>query len=187
LKSLADMVVGEMLRQVDTEAGWSDRVAQTTTAAKFFNSIPDERDLSVLLFDIDDVLSSHDDDNSRMSPGEIFAQLLHDHFPTALSIVHLGEYHFCVLIKSDRSFDEVRAISRLCSDAKNLLCFADGHESLTPFVGRIQYDSNKYASADNVLHDAERMFLRHERQPLPGDTEIKQFLKELVGWRKTIF
>lgn len=187
LENLADMVVVELVRNLNTRSDVSDRTPETTTGAEFFNSIPDQRDSSVLLFDIDDVLASHDKRTSSLSPGEIFTQLLHDHFPTALSVAHIGDYHFCVLLKSDEEFDEVRAINHLCSDAKNLLCFADGHKFLTPFVGRIQCNSNKYASVDDMLRDANRMLLQHERQPVPDETDSKRFLKALVGWRKTIF
>ena len=187
LKKLADMVVDEMTKCVDTKAHWSGRAAQEITGAEFFASIPEERGLSVLLFDIDDVLSSHDDMNPGMSPGEIFAQILHEHFPTARSIAHIGDYHFCVLLKADKNFDEVRAINHLCSKAKELLCFADGHDFLTPFVGRILYNSNKYASVDDMLRDADGMFLKHERPPLPDKADMRKLLKALVGWRKTIF
>lgn len=187
LKNLADMVVSEILKDVDAETGQLARTPQTTTGAEFFDSIPQEHGHSVLLFDIDDVLASHDDANSEMSPGEIFGGLLHDYFPTATSIAHVGDYHFCVLLKADEDFDEVRAINHLCSNARHLLCFADGHEALTPFVGRIQYNSTKYASVDDVLRDADRMFLKHEREPAPDRIRVKQFVKELVGWRKTIF
>ncbi len=187
LENLANVVVGEMTRQVDADAHRWGRVPRTTTGAKFFRGIPYERGLSVLLFDIDDVLASHDDANPETSPGDIFVQLLRDHFPTAASIAHIGDYHFCVLLKEDRKFDEVRAINRLCSDARHLLCFAEGHEHLTPFVGRIEYNSSKYTFIEDVLRDADRMFLSHERQPLSPRTNVKQVLKELVGWRKTIF
>ena len=187
LTDLADMVVGEMLRGVDAEANRSDRVTHTIVGASFFKAIPDERGLSVLLFDIDDVLASHDDENPGLSPGEIFSHLLHDYFPTARSIARIGDYHFCVLLRLDETYDEVRAINRLCSDTQKLLCFADGHEFLTPFVGHLQYDPDGDASADDMLLDAERMFLRHERVPIPDGPDIKQFLKNLVSPRKTIF
>ncbi|MGI9234462.1 MAG: GAF domain-containing protein [Woeseiaceae bacterium] len=187
LKNLADMVVGEILKDVRAEAVQPERAAQTLTGAEFFDSIPEERGHSVLLFDIDDVLASHDELNLEISPGEIFTGLLHDYFPMATSIAHVGDYHFCVLIKSASDFDEVRAINHLCSDAKDLLCFAEGHDNLTPFVGRIQYNSSKYASVDDVLRDANRMFLNHERQPASDGVSVKQFVRELVGWRKTIF
>ena len=187
LKNLADTVVGEMLRRVDTETDQSDRVTHTMAGASFFDAIPDEHGLSVLLFDIDDVLASHDDENSGLSPGAIFSQLLHDYFPTARSIAHIGDYHFCVLLKPDETDDEVRAINRLCSDAKKLLCFADGHEFLTPFVGHLQYNPDRDTSLDDMLLDAERMFLRHERVPIPDGPCTNQFLKNLVTPRKTIF
>jgi len=187
LESLADMVVGEMLTRVDAKADRSDRVSHSIAGASFFDAIPDEHGLSVLLFDIDDVLASHDDENSGLSPGEIFLQLLHDYFPTARSIAHIGNYHFCVLLGRDETYDEVRAINRLCSDAKKLLCFADGHEFLTPFVGRLQHNPDREASVDDMLLDAERMFLSHERVTIPDGPDISQFLKKLVTPRKTIF
>ena len=187
LQNLADMVVGEILRKVDAQTDQSDRVTHMIAGSEFFDSIADERRLSVLLFDIDDVLAAHDDENSDTSPGDVFAQLLHDHFPTARSIAHIGDYHFCVSLGREEGFDELKAISCLCSDAKNLLCFAEGHHFLTPYVGRMQYDPDRYASVDDMLVDAERMFLNHEREPVPRESDIKQFLKEMVGWRKTIF
>lgn len=187
LKYLADMVVAEIDRKIDAQAGWSDRVTHAINGLAFFESIADERDLSVLLFDIDDVLASHSDENAAVSPGAIFSQLLHDHFPAARSIAHIGDYHFCVALKPDRTFDDVKAINRLCSDAKSLLCFADGHHLLTPYVGRILNDPERYASSEDILADAERMFARHERQPAPHETDIRKFLKKLVGWRDTIY
>ena len=187
LKNLADMVVREITRERDAKAVSSERVTHTITGAEFFDLLEDDRDHSVLLFDIDDVLASHDDENSGTSPGEIFAQLLHDHFPTAQSIAHIGDYHFCVLLGQDGAFDEVKAISLVCSDARRLLCFAEGHHLLSPFVGRMQYDPERYASVDEMLVDAERMFLMHERQAEPHETDAKHFLKKLTGWRKTIF
>jgi GGDEF domain-containing protein len=176
-----------MLRRVDAEADPSDRITHTIAGTNFFDAIPDEPGLSVLLFDIDDVLASHDEENSGLSPGAIFSQLLHDYFPTARSIAHIGDYHFCVLLKLNETDDEVRAINRLCSDAKKLLCFADGHEFLTPFVGHLQYNPDRDGSLDDMLLDAERMFIRHERVPTPDSPFINQFLKDLVTPRKTIF
>lgn len=187
LLNLADMAVEEMMRFVDVETDPSGRTAQTITAPEFFESIPDERGLSVLLFDIDDVLDSHDDVNSAISPGELFSGLLHDHFPTAKSIAHIGDYHFCVLLRPSKEFDEVLAINRVCSAAKALLCFVDGHESLSPFVGHIHYNSHRYESVDDMVRDANRMFLMHERQASVGKIDVKKFVKEMVGWRKTIF
>lgn len=187
LQNLADIVVDEITRFVDVEVDRSHRTAHTVTGTEFFDSIPEERGLSVLLFDIDDVLSSHDESNPGVSPGEVFTELLHDHFPTAQSIAHIGDYHFCVLLSENRDFDEVRAINRLCSNAKDLLRFADGHDFLTPFVGRIHCDSEKYASIDDMVRDADEMFLRHERPRSPEKTDIIRVAKALVGWRETIF
>ena len=187
LTNLADLVAAEIIRRVDAEAEKSDRVTHTISGIEFFAGIADEPGCWALLFDIDDVLASHNDENSETSPGEVFSQLLHDHFPTAQSIAHIGDYHFCVSLVPDESFDEVKAINHLCSDAKKLLCFAEGHQFLTPYVGRVQNDPDRYSSGSDMLVEAERMFLRHERQPAPHESDIKQFLKELVGVRETIF
>lgn len=185
LQDLAEMVAGELIKDADAKAIGPDHVTHTISGERFFNAIPNERGLSVLLFDIDDVLASHDDDNASVSPGEIFAQLLHEHFPTALSIAHIGDYHFCVLLGPDEAFDEVRAINHVCSDAKKMLCFAAGHVTLAPFVGRIQYNSDRYASVDEMFLDADRMFLRHE--PIRDESDLHPFVRMLIGWRETIF
>ena len=187
LRNLADMVVEEIVRRGDSAVDRSTRVTHTLSGAEYFDSIPDQHGLSVLLFDIDDVLASHDDQGSGTSPGEIFAHLLHDHFPTAQSIAHIGHYHFCVALEPDEAFDEVRAIHRVCSDAKKLLCFAAGREFLTPFVGRLHYNTDRYASIDDMLVDADRMFLEHEPPPRPEASNVNRFLKRLIGGRKTIF
>ncbi|MBT8079248.1 MAG: GAF domain-containing protein [Gammaproteobacteria bacterium] len=187
LTHLSGMVVGEILRDFSENANRPDYSIQTITVAEFFDGIPRENGHSVLLFDIDDVLSAHSDGETQVSPGTIFMELLHDYFPTATSIAHVGDYHFCVLLKPNSSFDEVRAISHLCSDARKLLCFADGHESLTPFVGRISCSSGKYASVADMVFDAEQMILRHEIPSPATRTGVKQFLKNLVARPGTAF
>lgn len=187
LRDLADLVVEEIMRRGDSAIDRSTRVTQTISGANYFQSIPDAHGLSVLLFDVDDVLASHDDRNSGTSPGEIFADLLHDNFPAAQSIAHIGEYHFCVALEPDEAFDEVRAINRVCSDAKKMLRFADGHEFLTPFVGRLHYNADRYASVSDMFVDADRMFVEHERLLLPDESEFERFLKKLLARRKTIF
>ena len=185
LKNLADMVVGEIMSHVDAETERYDRTAQSMSATQFFDGIPQERGLSVLLFDIDDVLASHDDMQSGVSPGKIFENLLHDYFPSAPSIAHIGNYHFCVLLKADEAFDDVHAINRLCSVAKDALSFADGHESLTPFVGRIEFNFDKYASVADMRRAADGMFMRHEPPQSSDKTNLKRFIRSLAVWRRT--
>ena len=51
----------------------------------------------------------------------------------------------------------------------------------------VYYNSSKYASVKDMVRDADRMFLTHERHDSPGGPDIKGFIKEMVGWRKTIF
>lgn len=183
LENLAEMVVGEITRKVNADENRSARMTDVIAGAEFFDNVAKDPDCSVLLFDIDDVLASHDDRAPETSPGAVFAELLHDHFPSARSIAHIGDYHFCVSFGSGGRFDETRAINRLCSDTKKLLCFADGHQFLTPFVGRMQSDPDRYSSGADMLADAERMFLMHERQPPPRENDIRRFLKDFVGLR----
>jgi hypothetical protein len=38
-----------------------------------------------------------------------------------------------------------------------------------------------------MRRDADGMFRKHERQPLLDESNIKGFVKTLIGWRKTIF
>ena len=187
LQILAEMVAGEMTRDMGLVGDLPDTGPRTVSAAEFFDGVPTQSGCSVLLFDIDDVLTSNIDETSRLSPGAVFSRLLHEHFPTATSIAHIGNYHYCVLLDTENAFDEIRAISRLCSEARNQLYFAEGHDSLTPFVGRIQYRSDKYASVDDMRREANRMFDSHEKQPALDESGIRVFLKEMVGWRKTIF
>jgi hypothetical protein len=139
LTNLAEMVVGEIVRKVDAEADRFDRITHMISGTEFFDSIADERGCAVLLFDIDDVLASHDDDNSGTSPGEVFAHLLHDHFPTARSIAHIGDYHFCVSLGPDKVFDDpssdacktTRTSMHLVTTCYSMLsgCFTDMRDS----------------------------------------------------------
>jgi hypothetical protein len=187
LKNLADMVVSEIFGHVDAESDSSNHDSRIIFGANLFDETPGERGLSLLLFDISDACTSKNNSDSNALLGEIFARLLQSHFPTARSIARIGDHRFCVLLKADKDFDDARAINRLCADAKDAFCHDDGHGSLSAFVGRIQYDPDRYASIDEVLREADGMFFRHERQPLPDETDINRFVKALVGWRKTIF
>lgn len=186
LKNLADMVVGEMITSVDTETGLANRHAQIIAGAKCLEKGADAGELSLLLFDISDVFSSKGDIDPK-KPGTVFAELLRKHFPSAQSIAHLGGYHFCVLIKKDGTFDEALAINRLCADAKGSLHYDGGDGSLSIFVGCVRYDAKKYLSIDDMLREADGMFSRHEKQPLPDVKAHSKLVDALVSWRKTIF
>lgn len=186
LKNLADMVVGEMISNVDTETGLANRHAQTLAGAKCLEKGADAGELSLLLFDISDVFSSKGDTDPK-KPGTVFAELLRKHFSTAQSIAHLGGYHFCVLLKDDETFDEALAINRLCTDAKSSLHYDGSDGSLSIFVGCVRYDAKKYLSIDDMLREADGMFSRHEKQPLPKVKGRTGLVDALVSWRKTIF
>lgn len=186
LKNLADMVVGEMISNVDTETGLANRHAQILAGAKCLEKGADARELSLLLFDISDVFASGGDSDSQ-KPALIFADLLRKHFPAAQSIAHLGGYHFCVLHGRDKAFDEALAIDRLCAGAKDSLQYDGHHGSLSIFVGCLRYDATKYHSIDDMLREADGMFSRHEKQPLPDVKHRSGIVDTLVSWRKTIY
>lgn len=186
LERLAEMVAGELDREPDSTDCAPVRTTETTSGADFFERVTRDRDCSVLLFDIDDVLDSHDPSTPDVSPGTVFAYLLHERFPGAREIAHIGDYHFCVALGRNPDFDETRAVSHLCSDAKKLLCFAEGHQFLSPYVGRMHNDPTRYPSVDDMLAHAERMFEKHERQPTPRERDLRDFLKGLVGKRRSL-
>lgn len=187
LRNLANMVVEEMITYVDTETGLADRDTQIVAGARFFDDVAGERGLSLLLFDISVAFASHNDSDTQLSPGEIFAKLLHSHFPAAQSIAHIGGYRFGVLLKDDVGFDDSKATNRLCAVAKKLLRVKDGSDSLSPYVGRIQFNPDKYDSIDDMLNEADGMYVRHEREPLPHPAESNRFLTAVTNWRKTIY
>lgn len=186
LKNLADMVVGEMISNVDTETGLANRNAQMLAGAKCLEKGADAGELSLLLFDISDVFASGGDTESQ-KPAPIFADLLRKHFPVAQSIAHLGGYHFCVLHKENEDFDEALAINSLCAGARDLLHYDGSDGSLLIFVGCVRYDAKKYVSIDDMLREADGMFSRHEKQPLPEVKDRPGIVDTLASWRKTIF
>ncbi|MBT8103177.1 MAG: GAF domain-containing protein [Gammaproteobacteria bacterium] len=187
LKNLADMVVGEMIGYVDTETGLSNRDALISTGTSCFENDSTGRSLSLLLFDISDIMASQNDPEAQMSPAESFAKLLHRHFPDAQSTAHVGAYHFAVLIKADRDFDEAQAVNRFCAEVKKTLSPDGGKGLLSAFVGRVQSDPDIHESFVDMLSQADGMFFRREKQPIVDDTSTSALVKALVSWRKTIF
>lgn len=187
LKNLADMVVGEIVNYVDTETGLANRNALIVEAGKCFDKPISDRNFSMLLFDINDVLAEYHNADSGKSPGDIFAHLLRTHFPSARSIAYMGGNGFCILLEEDGSIDEPIALSRLSSEARDLLFGGDDQGRLSVLVGRVEYDPLKYATVDDMIHEADEMLVRREKQPLPQTSEPNRFLKALARWRKTTF
>ncbi len=197
LKNLADMIVGEMINYVDTETGLDNRNALLIAGAKCFDTDPAERRFSLLLFDITDVVEAPSDTEWQMPPGEAFAKLLRSHFPDARSISYLGREDFCVLLQEDKTFDEVKAISRLCEDARGSIYPDAEHDSFSAHVGRIQYEPEKHTCIDDMLQDADLLFFKREKQPWlffkrekqpwPETPEEDRAIRTLGRWRKTIF
>ena len=187
LKTLADMVVHEMIGYVDIETGLANRDALISTGKSCFDNDPTGYSLSLLLFDISDMLAAHNDPNAQPSRAESFAKLLQGHFPRAQSIAHIGAYHFAVLLRSDQDFDEIRAVNRLCTEVKRTLYPDGGKGLLSPFVGRIRSNPDKYESFMDMLHDADGMFFRREKPLSPEDINDSAVVKALMNWRKTIF
>ena len=187
LKNLADMVVNEMVHYVDTDTGLDNRNAILSEGAKFFELDPGQRNFSLLLFDITDIVVAQNDTQWKVLPGEVFADLLRSHFPVARSIASLGREDFCVLLDDNRKFDVAAASERLCAEAREALYPDSRFDAFTPLSGRVRYDPTKYDSIVDMLHEADEIFFRRETHPtLESSTQVNT-PETLDRWRKTIF
>lgn len=166
LKHLADMVVGEMINYVDTDTGLANRNAFTVAGAKFFKKPAAERSFELLLFEIHNGNSSQSATHSQPSLGEQFAKILHEHFPAAESIAHIGSNNYCVLLGQDEDIDAALAASRVCTTAKNSLVSHGGQRALAAIVGHIKYERGKYSSVDDLIHEVDELFIQHTLQPI---------------------
>ena len=146
-----------------------------------------ECEFSLILFDITDVVAAQSDIEWEVPPGETFGKLLRNHFPAAESIAYLGREDFCVLQKYDKNFDEQKAISRLCEDSRDAIYADAAYDSFSAYVGRIDYDAEKYSCVDDMLQDADELFFKRERQPSPDVPQKTRAGEALGRWRKTIF
>jgi len=187
LKNLADMVVGEMVNYVDTETGLDNRNALLFAGRDCLAADPQECKFSILLFDITDVVAAQSDVEWKVPPGETFANLLRNHFPDAQSIAYLGREDFCVLLRHDKSFDQEKAIIRLCEDSRAAIYPDNEYDSFSAYVGRIDYDAEKYSCVDDMLQDADELFFKREKQSLPEEPRGTRAGEVLGRWRKTIF
>jgi hypothetical protein len=139
-----------------------------------------------LLFDINDVLATTTTKASRLLPGEIFAKTLRAHFPEGLSIAHLGGNRYCVLATGEPAHTETPQFYQLSADANAALRSA-GENSYSVFVGRIDYDPRRHSSFDDMMHEADKVFLRHEKLLLPKPMKQNKLTRAIINWRKTIF
>ncbi len=187
LKNLADMVVGEIFCDIETQSGVANRRTLSVTGARLFDNVPDVNGLSLVLFDIDAVFSSQTGTDSQCSPANVFANLLHEYFPGAESIADIGNHRYCVLLKDDNAFDEIKATSRVCAEAKRAFRALGRSDAPPVFVGRILLDSKVHASFDQVLREADGMFFKYVERPQSDNVDVSRFFSNLVSWRKTIF
>lgn len=81
-------------------------------------------------------------------------------FDTAPERQHMEGNHFFALLDGDESLDDDLAIDRLCADTKNTLCGKEVRESVSVLVGRMQYGPKQHVSIDEVIHEADEMFVR---------------------------
>ena len=141
----------------------------------------------MLLFDITDVVAAQSDTEWKVPPGETFAKLLRNHFPDAHSIAYLGREDFCVLLTDDENFDREKAISRLCEDSRAAIYADVEYDFFSAYVGRIDYDAEKYSCVDDMLQDTNELFFKREKQPSTEDPTETRAGEALGRWRKTIF
>ena len=187
LKSLADMIVDEMVSYVDTETGLDNRHALLKAGEKLFDLAPDNRRFSLVLFDTTDIVVAQENIDWPVPPEVIFAKLLRKYFPGAESIASLGREDFCVLLKEDDTFDVLKAIDQLRAEAKASIFPDTCFENFDTYVGTIQYDREKYPSIVAMLHQADDLFFQRDTQPSPETANRNRPGQSLDRWRKTIF
>lgn len=187
LKDLADMVVDEMISYVDPKTDLANRHALFVSGSRLFDHVSDTSGLSLLLFDISEMATLQDVEGIRQAPECIFAELLRTYFSAAESIAYLGGHRFCVLLRENPYFDEAKATNLVCVAAKKEL--RDYWRSGSPWAlaGRVRYDSQRHASFDDLLREADGIFFSYEQRPSIDLSDSNRFVKAVLNWRKTIF
>ncbi len=186
LKNLADIVIGEMTKFVDTETGLANRAGMMMVGESCFDARVAERSFSVLVFDIND-FALRNETGSESSRVEAFSTLLRNHFPSAATIAHLGCNEFCVLIFDDANFDEETVIVGLLSDTEDIFTDKQASSFLSPLVGRVRYDFDKHSCFTDMLHEVDRRFVRRDRELLDEPQMWAPFIDRLMKYRKTIY
>lgn len=187
LKDLAAMVVDEIISYVDPETDLANRHALMITGARLFEHVSVDSGLSLLLFDISDTPASTDSQDSGLTAGSVFADLLCGRFPAAECIAHIGGYRFCVLLKDDQSVNEIKEANRLCAETRKALRDFGRKGMSSPLVGRVRCDTERHASFDDMLRDADGLYFNFENPPSPDFAESNRFVNAVINWRKTIF
>lgn len=186
LKSLADMVVNEIVGDLDDETGLANRGALLDAGATCFTNLARDKDYALHLFEINDAVGQQAVTDPYLPAGMIFASLLPSFYPDAHSIAYLGSNRFCVLLERSDAFDARRAINHLCAVTKNALCAGSGVEGFSAFVGIVQLDRENHHSFDDVMADVDAMFERHESQPAPGTVKVHRFREALARFRAAV-
>lgn len=187
LKDLANMVVDEMISYVDPKTDLANRNALFVSGSRLFDHASDESGMSLLLFDIREMANSQDDARPRRAAENIFADLLRSYFKSAESIARIGGYRFCILLRENPYFDEAKATSLVCVAAKDRLREFWSGGSPWALAGRVQYDSRRHTSFDDMLQEAEGIFFSYEKQPRAEFADSNRFVQAVLNWRKTIF
>lgn len=164
LKSLADAVVAEMVDRVDSATGLATRDALVDVGSQRFSELNGDQALSLHLFKVDAGSGDQDGNDSYLPAREIFAKLLLSFYPSASCIACLGNDEFCVLIDECETFDEHRAISHLCTVARNALSPYSNDNAVSAFVGMLHVNRERHQSFDDVMRDVDAMFVRRQLQ-----------------------
>ena len=187
LANLADMVVAEMVNYVDTDTGLDKRNSLLAAGTRAVDEAQDDRRISLLLFDLTEIVAAGGGSTFESSAGEQFAELLRRYFPRAESIASLGREDFCVLLKENRSFDEDDAIDSVGKEARGLIYPDDCFDEFEAFVGRIDYDPDRHVEFIDMLHEADELFFLRDTKPPKGIADKVRSRETLARWRKTIF
>lgn len=180
LKNLADMVVAEMVENMDVETGLANRNGLIEAGVKSLATTDGSKNFSLHLFDISGVNNVATKHELELPSTEIFSKLLSSFYPGALSIASLGEDAFCVLVRPDAKFDERRAISHLCTVTKNALCQRGRSDRFLPFVGLIQYDSERHSTFDDVMQDVDAIYVKRRQQD-DSKAEMKTRFRDVMA------
>lgn len=186
LKDLADMVVDEMISYVDPKTDLANRHALLVTGSRLFDHACSDSGLSLLLFDLGQLSRPSDDSGSWRAPENVFADLLRTYFVSAESVAHIGSQRFCVLLKTNPYFDEEKATNLACVAARKALRNYGAGTSWA-LAGRVVLDTERHASFDDMLREADGIFFSHENRRKPNFEDSNRFVKAVMNWRKTIF
>lgn len=187
LKSLADMIVGELVNYIDTETGLANRNALLINGAKLFRQPVKERRFAALLFDINESIGFLKGTPAPDSPREKFANVLKKHFADAYLSAHVDGNYYCVLLEGESVATAEDMMAQVCREAKSALGTNNERIDCMPLIGCVEFDATRHESINDILRDTDAWFFGRSKKRLREDIESNRFLDAITQWRKSIF